>query len=172
MKKALAALGLAVAIILPSTPAHAYHDRGGDDGYCYEEEQCEGYGYGDGGDRSRQDYDQWNNEDHNRNRNRNRGAFSPGPFDRSPLDFRNACISLDCSGRNKDDEQRQDERRDRRNEPQIILARTSNTQSLFPPSPGAVKDFVVNTIKAGIELGKLFAETTISFVENIMVGIA
>lgn len=33
-----------------------------------------------------QDYDQGNNEDRNRNRNRNRGAFSPGPFDRSPVD--------------------------------------------------------------------------------------
>jgi hypothetical protein len=41
--------------------------------------ECE---YGDCG----QDYDQWNNRDENRNRNRNRGSFSPGPFDRSPVD--------------------------------------------------------------------------------------
>lgn len=43
------------------------------------------YEYGDcGGDQSYED--QWSNEDRNRNRNRNRGAFSPGPFDRSPVD--------------------------------------------------------------------------------------
>lgn len=40
-----------------------------------------------------QDYDQWNNEDRNRNRDRNRGAFSPGPFDDSPVDaFNNVCM--------------------------------------------------------------------------------
>lgn len=166
MKK-LGALLLVVSIVLPATPAFANHE---DDGYCYEEEQCEGYGYGDG-DSSRQDYDQWNNEDRNRNRNRNRGAFSPGPFDRSPLDFRNACISLDCSNRGKDDEQRRDEDRDRGGRgPMLAVAQAP--QSLFPPSPDAIRAFVVNTVKAGIELGKLFAETTISFVENIMVGIA
>lgn len=37
--------------------------------------------------------DQWSNEDRNRNRNRNRGAFSPGPFDDSPVDaFNNVCM--------------------------------------------------------------------------------
>lgn len=39
-----------------------------------------------------QDYDQWNNEDRNRNRNRNRGAFSPGPFDDSPVDAFNGNV--------------------------------------------------------------------------------
>lgn len=57
------------------------HDYGG--GYYYDE-------------------DNWGGEDRNRNRGRNRGAFSPGPFDRSPIDMRNACISLDCSGREPD----------------------------------------------------------------------
>lgn len=72
----------------------ASHDECGQEYECYDEG-----GYrGDGGD---QEYDQWNNEDRNRNRNRNRGAFSPGPFDRSPIDFTNACISLDCSGRDE-----------------------------------------------------------------------
>lgn len=52
-----------------------------------------------------QDYDQWNNEDRNRNRNRNRGAFSPGPFDRSPVDFHDNCISLDCGGRERREEE-------------------------------------------------------------------
>lgn len=53
--------------------------------------------YDDGGyydDRGDQNYeDQWSNEDRNRNRGRNRGAFSPGPFDDSPVDaFNNACL--------------------------------------------------------------------------------
>lgn len=75
----------------------AYYDeqpRCYDDGYC-----------DDGGDGYDQRYDQnyGSRDDRNRNRGRNRGSFSPGPFDRSPLDFRNACISLDCSGRGNDD---------------------------------------------------------------------
>lgn len=98
---------------------------------------------------------------HNRrdDRNRNRGAFSPGPFDRSPVDFSNSCISLDCSGR--------DEGR-RRGQPPP----EERTQSLFPPSFEGVKSFVLATIKSGIEMGRLFAETTITFVENLLFGIA
>lgn len=87
MKKILLAVALVVAV--PS-PALADHGRGGRlDGDCYEQ---------DCGD---QTYDQWRNEDQNRNRNRNRGAFSPGPFDRSPIDIHDndLCISPDCSGR-------------------------------------------------------------------------
>lgn len=58
-----------------------------------------GGGYEDGDDNGQEYEDNWGGEDRNRNRGRNRGAFSPGPFDRSPIDMRNACISLDCSGR-------------------------------------------------------------------------
>lgn len=44
-------------------------------------------GYYDGSEGGGQNYeDQWSNEDRNRNRGRNRGAFSPGPFDDSPVD--------------------------------------------------------------------------------------
>lgn len=64
-------------------------------------------GYDDGSYNGDQEYDQWNNEDRNRNRNRNRGAFSPGPFDRSPIDFSGSCISLNCSGREEDRRDRQ-----------------------------------------------------------------
>jgi hypothetical protein len=102
---------------------------------------------------------------HNRrdDRNRNRGAFSPGPFDRSPVDFSNSCISLDCSGRD-------DGRRRRGDEPPP--AEPMVTQSLFPPSFEGVKAFVLSTIKSSIELGRLFADTTITFVENLLFGIA
>lgn len=44
--------------------------------------------------------------------------------------------------------------------------------SLFPPSPGAVKDFVVATITAGLELGQLFADATIKFVSSLLIGMA
>lgn len=76
---------------------------------CYEDEDC--YNDDDGGDGYSQRYDQnyGSRDDRNRNRHRNRGAFSPGPFDRSPLDFRNACISLDCSGRSNNDRDRRDD---------------------------------------------------------------
>ena len=61
------------------TPA-AYHD-GGD---CDWSGDC-------GDDRYEQDY---SSRDRNRNRGRNRGAFSPGPFDRSPVDIHdnNVCM--------------------------------------------------------------------------------
>lgn len=78
-----------VGVVIPALISHEYDD-GCWEGECYDEG-----GYGGGG----QDYDQWNNEDRNRNRGRNRGAFSPGPFDRSPVDFSGSCISLNCSGR-------------------------------------------------------------------------
>lgn len=97
---------------------------------------------------------------HNRrdDRNRNRGAFSPGPFDRSPVDFSNSCISLDCSGRDEG----------RRRQPP-----DQQPESLFPvPTPGGVQKFVLSTIEAGIGLGRLFANATIDFVSSIMVGIA
>lgn len=49
---------------------------------CYEYGDCGGQNY----------EDQWSNEDRNRNRNRNRGAFSPGPFDDSPVDAFNGNV--------------------------------------------------------------------------------
>lgn len=39
-----------------------------------------------------------------RNDNR-RAGISPGPFDRSPVEFRDVCISLDCSGRPEEGEE-------------------------------------------------------------------
>jgi hypothetical protein len=45
-------------------------------------------------------------------------------------------------------------------------------QSLFPPTPDAIRQFVLATIQAGIEMGRLFADTTITFVSNLLVGIA
>lgn len=70
-----AALAIIIALGIPA-PAYADHAGDGDCRGGYEE--CD-----------RQSYDgQWSNEDRNRNRNRNRGSFSPGPFDRSPVDIR------------------------------------------------------------------------------------
>lgn len=66
-----AAVVLAAGLLLAPAPAFADHDyEGGDQSY----------------------EDQWSNEDRNRNRNRNRGAFSPGPFDDSPVDAFNGNV--------------------------------------------------------------------------------
>ena len=139
----------ALGLRLIAATGPAYHD-GGD---CDPEwDDCGDYD---------QRYDQWNNEDRNRNRNRNRGAFSPGPFDRSPVEMHDVCISLDCSS-GRDDRRRRDE----------SPPEEARTQSLFPPSFEGVKAFVLSTIKSGIEMGRLFAETTITFVENLLFGIA
>lgn len=67
------------------------------------EYDCDPYYEPCGGD----EYEQWNSDQRNHNR-RNRGAFSPGPFEDSPVDFRNNCISLDCGGRD-DRDRRSDE---------------------------------------------------------------
>lgn len=88
-----------------------------------------------------------------------RGSFSPGPFDRSPIEMHDVCVSLDCSGRekkHKDDKPPPDE----------------SPQSLFPPSVDGVKAFVLQTIQSGLELGRVFSDTTITFVGNLLVGIA
>lgn len=44
--------------------------------------------------------------------------------------------------------------------------------SLVPPSPEAIRDFVLATFKAGIAMGRLFADTVITFVTDLFVGIA
>lgn len=55
----------------------------------------------------------------------------------------------------------------------VVLKSTSaGPNSLFPPSPGAIRDFVIGTIEAGLEMGQLFADTTIRFVSRLLIGIA
>ena len=66
---------------------------------AYHEEDCNEYGCDSN---YSQDY---SSRDRNRNRGRDRGAFSPGPFEDSPVDFRDNCISLDCGGRERDQEE-------------------------------------------------------------------
>lgn len=44
--------------------------------------------------------------------------------------------------------------------------------SLFPPTPDGIRQFVVATVQAGIDMGRLFADTVITFVSNLLVGIA
>jgi len=69
MKK-LAVGIVALTSLLPTGPAFADHDYRGDE---YEHD--------------------YSSNDRNRNRDRDRGAFSPGPFDDSPVDaFNNVCM--------------------------------------------------------------------------------
>lgn len=74
--KSILSVGLVFTTFLFINPAHADHDRE----RCYDYE-CESY-----------DHD-YSSSDRNRNRNRDRGAFSPGPFQDSPVDaFNNICL--------------------------------------------------------------------------------
>lgn len=52
------------------------------------------------------------------------------------------------------------------------LAAGSSPRQLFPPTPEGIRDFVLATIRGGLDMGRLFAETTIRFVENLLIGIA
>jgi hypothetical protein len=45
-------------------------------------------------------------------------------------------------------------------------------QSLFPPTPDGIRKFVLAAMQGGIEMGRLFADTTITFVSNLLIGIA
>jgi hypothetical protein len=165
----VAGLALTVALLAGGAgPAHASHrDR------CRYED-C-GDRYGDG---YSQDYDgQWSNEDRNRNRNRNRGAFSPGPFDRSPVDVHDNCVSLDCSGSGDGQKKQPAPTAPQPKQSVGCLVPVpwhcdQRPAQLFPPTPSGLRDFVVNTVKAGIEMGRLFADTTITFVSNLLVGMA
>lgn len=88
--------------------SHRYDDSGGyddrgDDNGCWDGECYDG-----GGDGYSQRYDQnyGSRDDRNRNRRRNRGAFSPGPFQDSPVTI---CLPYSCnsggeqSGGNRND---------------------------------------------------------------------
>lgn len=80
MKRTTAvAVAAALVLAVPAMPAQASHQGGryGDERErCYDSDGC-----------NDQEYDQnyGSRDDRNRNRDRNRGAFSPGPFDRSPV---------------------------------------------------------------------------------------
>lgn len=78
MRSKFGAVLLGVGLVI-ATPVGAWADH--ERGRCYDGDYC-----GD------QEYDQWNSDQNNHNR-RNRGAFSPGPFDDSPVDaFNNVCM--------------------------------------------------------------------------------
>lgn len=99
----LAVIGL-MAVCTPGEDDHGlgvvqlvshHQDYGDDDGYG---NGSSGGDYGNGNDQRRRCEEGA----------QCRGSFSPGPFDRSPIDFSNSCISLDCSGRDKKDDRRDD----------------------------------------------------------------
>ena len=80
MRKVLVG-AISLATLLSPVPAYSYHENPQcDDGY----NDCSSQEY-------RHDY---SNHDRNRNRDRERGAFSPGPFDRSPIEFSNNTICM------------------------------------------------------------------------------
>jgi hypothetical protein len=54
----------------------------------------------------------------------------------------------------------------------VPLPGQQQPQSLFPPTPAGIRDFVLAVMKSGIEMGRLFADTTITFVSNLLVGLA
>ena len=118
----------------------------------HERDDCYGYECREGGSGNEGEY-----RDDNR-----RAGISPGPFDRSPVDFRDNRVTIcfpfaNCRQAGEEADQPPPEQR---------------TQSLFPPSFEGVKAFVLSTIKSSLEMGRLFAETTITFVENLLFGIA
>jgi hypothetical protein len=119
MKTLLAAIGALVVVLALVLFAVCNEDEGEEfNGLARVTSHEYGGGYDErsrcyDGDCSDQDYDQWNNEDRNRNRNRNRGAFSPGPFDDSPVDaFNGNVVCLPGSTCENYDRRRDEERPD------------------------------------------------------------
>lgn len=116
MKNSRGTRGLSVALLLASvalvgasTPAGAAVKAESHEGGYGESGDCEYDGYcGDYQGSGSQEYDQnyGSRDDRNRSRNRNRGAFSPGPFDDSPVDaFNGNTICLPGSTCYTDDRQ-------------------------------------------------------------------
>jgi hypothetical protein len=95
MKRTMIGLVLAASLGL-AAPAWADHD----------------YGY-DGGQYGGERGDDWNNEDYNRNRGRERGAFSPGPFDDSPVTITICAVPDSCPQNPPRKEETPNERRTR-----------------------------------------------------------
>lgn len=54
----------------------------------------------------------------------------------------------------------------------VPLPGQDQPRSLFPPTPEGVRDFVLAVTKSGIEMGRLFADTTITFVSDLLIGLA
>lgn len=84
MKKLISIICMGLILLVPIHPVYADHYQGdrGDcnrEGNCNDQRRCQGDGC--------------------------RGSFSPGPFDRSPVDIHDNqfCISPDCSGRSNND---------------------------------------------------------------------
>lgn len=118
------------------------------------------FAYHDDGDRHGRDNggEYGNGNDNRRCRgDQCRGSFSPGPFDRSPVDVHDNCVSLDCSAGGK---------KDREGPPPA----EGRPQSLTDPRklPQAIQQI----IKAGLDLGKMFADGTIAFIETMFTALA
>jgi hypothetical protein len=54
----------------------------------------------------------------------------------------------------------------------ITVPTPVSPQGLIPPTPDGVRQFVLGVMQGGIEMGRLFADTTITFVSNLLVGLA
>jgi hypothetical protein len=116
MKTAFAVIGFVVVALVVGTCVACNDDDDSRDGYvpvqlvsheqprCYEDE-CDDEGYD-----QRYDQNYGSRDDRNRNRQRNRGAFSPGPFEDSPVDaFNGNTICLPGSTCTPDDRNRRDQ---------------------------------------------------------------
>jgi hypothetical protein len=146
-KKLMVGLVVVASVLATAGPAYAYHERGGD-------------GYGQGDDRYGNDGGDYGNGNDQRRCHESqncRGSFSPGPFDRSPVDVHDNCVSLDCSGSAKDGKKQPP-------------AQGHQTTSLTDPTK--LPQVIVTIIKSGLDMGQLFATTTIKFVEDLFVALA
>jgi hypothetical protein len=96
---------LTAALVLTPSAAWAHHDGYDERSRCGYDYECSERGDYSGD----QEYDQWNSDQRNHN-GRERGAFSPGPFDDSPVDaFNGNTICLPGSTCTPDDRQREEQ---------------------------------------------------------------
>lgn len=79
-----------------------------------------------------------------------RGSFSPGPFDRSPVDVHDnqICISPDCSGSHGG-------------------GTGKKPAGFFPPNPAKIPQLIAALMQGGLDLGKGIADIVITYVSNL-----
>lgn len=97
------------------------------------------------------DYGNGNDQRHCHESQNCRGSFSPGPFDRSPVDIHDNCISLDCGGYEK---------------------KPGGQKPASLTDPTKLPQAITAIVKAGLDMGQLFADGTIKFVESLFTALA
>jgi hypothetical protein len=148
VRKIIVGLVLAATLLAGTGPAFGYDD-GGENGNGNDSRRC---------DRAAQNC---------------RGSFSPGPFDRSPVDASHNQICVmpnSCSSQGKDKPPADQQPKSLGCLVPVPYHCDPKPASLTNPSK--LPSAIASIAKAGLDLGRLFADGTITFIETMFTALA